>query len=289
MWSDGTTTFNGTILATGGPRGGNGGWVETSGEGILNVGASAAVTAGSPRGNPGTWLLDPNSNVDITNSTTNDVCTGGLNCAPSADTSSIAASAATSNANGLGAGNNVLITTTCGAGQYLHWKSGGDHHRRCGDHLVDIRIADPERRQQAIAVDAAITGASGTLVLTAGGTISQTAAISVGTLTTSSVGGTTLGGANAIGTFSATNTGSGNISLTDGAANLLISSVSQSGGGNVTLTNSGNLVVERQHRRRHGHGDVDFNCRLARRCRPWRNDVITAGYVDREFSHPARC
>ena len=30
VWSDGTTVFNGTIYARGGPNGGNGGWVETS-------------------------------------------------------------------------------------------------------------------------------------------------------------------------------------------------------------------------------------------------------------------
>ena len=42
VWSDGTTTFDGSILATGGRNGGDGGWVETSGKGTLDVGALAS-------------------------------------------------------------------------------------------------------------------------------------------------------------------------------------------------------------------------------------------------------
>jgi filamentous hemagglutinin family protein len=53
LWSNGATTFYGTILATGGRKGGNGGFVETSGK-FLNVGGSK-VSAGQG----GTWLLDP--------------------------------------------------------------------------------------------------------------------------------------------------------------------------------------------------------------------------------------
>src|SRR5712691_10026608 len=58
VWSDGATVFNGTILAKGGPLGGDGGWVETSGKGTLTVGPSASVIASAARGNPGSWLLD---------------------------------------------------------------------------------------------------------------------------------------------------------------------------------------------------------------------------------------
>ena len=65
--SETTTTFAGTILALGGPAGGNGGLVETSGTGHLFVTPSAAVNASAAHGAPGQWLLDPDSNVDITN------------------------------------------------------------------------------------------------------------------------------------------------------------------------------------------------------------------------------
>src|SRR5204862_4576196 len=54
VWSDGATTFNGAIYAKGGPNGGDGGWVETSGH-VLSVGATASVVASAPKGAAGTW------------------------------------------------------------------------------------------------------------------------------------------------------------------------------------------------------------------------------------------
>ncbi len=56
-WSTQTTTVDGALTARGGPAGGDGGLVETSGKQTLNFTSSADVSA--PRGNPGTWLLDP--------------------------------------------------------------------------------------------------------------------------------------------------------------------------------------------------------------------------------------
>lgn len=62
VWSDGKTTFDGGITAQGGPQGGNGGKVETSGH-TLNIGGNASVSTAAPKGNVGMWLLDP---VDVT-------------------------------------------------------------------------------------------------------------------------------------------------------------------------------------------------------------------------------
>ncbi len=59
VWSDTTTTFAGTILANGGPLGGNGGLIETSSHGRLVIDPNATVSAAAPLGKPGTWLLDP--------------------------------------------------------------------------------------------------------------------------------------------------------------------------------------------------------------------------------------
>ena len=59
LWSDGTTIFNGSILARGGANGGDGGLVETSGTGRLGVGSTANVDALAANGNVGDWLLDP--------------------------------------------------------------------------------------------------------------------------------------------------------------------------------------------------------------------------------------
>ena len=62
--SQGTTQMDGAISAKGGPKGGDGGFVDTSGR-MLGVGNSAAIDVGAqvPVGKPGTWLLDP---FDIT-------------------------------------------------------------------------------------------------------------------------------------------------------------------------------------------------------------------------------
>src|SRR6185503_12654196 len=53
VWSDGATAFNGSILATGGPVGGDGGWVETSGKSTLNIGPTASVSAAAAQGKAG--------------------------------------------------------------------------------------------------------------------------------------------------------------------------------------------------------------------------------------------
>lgn len=58
VWSDGKTTFDGSITAQGGPQGGNGGKVETSGH-TLKIGSNASVSTAAPKGNVGMWLLDP--------------------------------------------------------------------------------------------------------------------------------------------------------------------------------------------------------------------------------------
>jgi filamentous hemagglutinin family protein len=61
-WSDikkanSLTTVNGRLEATGGPNGGNGGKIETSGHQVDLVGAG--ITAAALRGRGGLWLIDP--------------------------------------------------------------------------------------------------------------------------------------------------------------------------------------------------------------------------------------
>jgi len=58
VWSDDTTTFDGTISAQGGSVSGNGGSVETSGK-KLTVSDNALVTTLAAQGTSGNWLLDP--------------------------------------------------------------------------------------------------------------------------------------------------------------------------------------------------------------------------------------
>ncbi len=56
IWANGRTHFEGTISAQGGPKGGDGGFVEVSGN-LLNF--NGFVDRRAPLGNPGTLLLDP--------------------------------------------------------------------------------------------------------------------------------------------------------------------------------------------------------------------------------------
>ena len=61
LWSDEVTRAYGSISAKGGMRSGNGGFVETSSKGYLDVTRAPDLTAAHGIG--GTWLLDP---FDIT-------------------------------------------------------------------------------------------------------------------------------------------------------------------------------------------------------------------------------
>jgi filamentous hemagglutinin family protein len=67
VWSDGTTTFAGTITARGGSESGDGGSVETSGK-TLDVRDTACVNTTAAHGTIGNWLLDPDDyTIDSSN------------------------------------------------------------------------------------------------------------------------------------------------------------------------------------------------------------------------------
>lgn len=57
VWSDGSTVFNGAVLATGGSQAGDGGFAEVSGHQSLSF--DGAANLGAPAGVAGTLLLDP--------------------------------------------------------------------------------------------------------------------------------------------------------------------------------------------------------------------------------------
>ncbi len=97
----------------------------------------------------------------------------------------------------------------------------------------------------SITISGAITAVTANVNLTATGSISETGAgaISCALLTTNSATGTTLDGANTVATFSASNSTSGNVSLTNTAAPLTITGVTQVAGGNVTINNTGGVTT----------------------------------------------
>ncbi|RME34878.1 MAG: filamentous hemagglutinin N-terminal domain-containing protein, partial [Gammaproteobacteria bacterium] len=110
VWADDTTDFSGAISARGGPRGGDGGFVEVSGKRHLRFDGSADRRA--PAGSPGTLLLDPGS---IT------VC-NGAGCGNSTDTYEDAVIAAA-----LATGNVILDTSAAGAPITPGGTSGSDN------------------------------------------------------------------------------------------------------------------------------------------------------------------
>ncbi len=79
---------------------------------------------------------------------------------------------------------------------------------------------------------------AGSITESGGGLINTTGILTTGTLT-----GQTLNGANTIGTFNATNTTGGNIALTNTANPLIITGVANAGGGSVTINNTGALSI----------------------------------------------
>ncbi|MFA6015297.1 MAG: MBG domain-containing protein, partial [Gallionellaceae bacterium] len=116
VWSDihntdSATRVYGTLLATGGMNGGNGGRIETSGHWLETTGAQGSAAA--PQGKAGVWLFDP-YNVTITSATAN-----GSFSATSPDIWTPSATASTllntDIQTKLNAGTSVTVTTT-GAG-----------------------------------------------------------------------------------------------------------------------------------------------------------------------------
>jgi len=105
LWSDNYTQAEGSILATGGSQGGNGGFVETSSHNILDA-IGASVNTRAPNGTVGTWLLDP---ATVTISIGND-----LNYTNTNNVFTPTANPVTVNTTTLDndlASNNIIITT----------------------------------------------------------------------------------------------------------------------------------------------------------------------------------
>ncbi|MGC2202358.1 MAG: filamentous hemagglutinin N-terminal domain-containing protein, partial [Stellaceae bacterium] len=179
VWSDQGTEFGGTIKARGGPRGGNGGRIETSGKLDLSVLPSAQVDAAAPMGKAGNWLLDP-GNLTVANSNSNITPANGSGATvtpgpPVPDNATVDAAVVSGTLNG---GTNVTLSTV-GAPGTLN-----------GDITVNAISSPPTLSSISwstaaqltlnaagnISILSPISGTNGALALLAGGTISQTAA-----------------------------------------------------------------------------------------------------------------
>ncbi|MCC6679073.1 MAG: filamentous hemagglutinin N-terminal domain-containing protein [Phycisphaerales bacterium] len=109
VWSEGATGFYGSISAQG-ASGGAGGFVETSGKGVLDMRGTVRA------GNGGTWLLDPrNVTIDNVGSSSGGAFGGGNpdTFTPTADDAVVDSSEINSS---LNSGTSVIITTSDATG-----------------------------------------------------------------------------------------------------------------------------------------------------------------------------
>ncbi|MBH9579283.1 two-partner secretion domain-containing protein [Inhella proteolytica] len=105
LWSNEATRAYGHFSAQGGPQGGNGGFVETSG-GWLDA-RPAGLNLQAPGGRAGNWLIDPN-NILVSDTASNTNISAGPLFTSTGDDSTIATATI---AAALNAGNSVTIAT----------------------------------------------------------------------------------------------------------------------------------------------------------------------------------
>ncbi|HVC60746.1 MAG TPA: filamentous hemagglutinin N-terminal domain-containing protein, partial [Acetobacteraceae bacterium] len=223
-----TTQMDGAISATGGPQGGNGGFVETSGYN-LGISADASVDVGAPAasGTPGTWLLDP-FDVAITTAHANTgpvTAAGTTTFSGSADPATIA---------------NTTLQTALGSDNVVVTTSGG------GTDAGNITVSDSVTWSSSnslslladnnIAINAAISGTNGGLTLSAGntalsGSITITAPVSVKTFSATAGSGGTINLNDGAGT--AVTTGAGGQTYNSPVVLQAATTLSGTGGGQI--------------------------------------------------------
>jgi filamentous hemagglutinin family protein len=225
VWADDAAFVHGALSARGGPQGGNGGFIETSGLATLSL-AGISVDAGAPSGRSGTWLIDP-FDLTIGVATANGSFVNGV------FTPSGGVSAATLSASDLATaleGTNVTLTTTSsGAGtgtitvaQPVFW--GNDPDFPATTTLTLNAVGD-------IVINAPIYNPVGSLVLNAGSSHSITQS-GTGTITVSRLAATagrdiTLASSgNGISEVTALTSSTGSISLASGSDLLVTGAAS---------------------------------------------------------------
>ena len=239
----------------------------THGGGTLNVNLNAGIDATftTPGTNPGSITMAAGSLIT----------TGGGSVTATAHTLGIAlagintgAGALTVNSNGGAIAQNSAITVNGGASftagaspinlsSFTNTFGGTVSLNTTGANNASVQANSLSFAASTIGGSLTAEATTGNITITgpiaavggvniaSSGTINETGAGLIGTtgmLTTTFIGGETLNGANRVGAFSATNSTSGNILLTN-AGPLTIASVSQTGGGAVTVNNTGAVGV----------------------------------------------
>lgn len=180
LWSEGSTRALGRFSARGGPLGGDGGLVETSGHDLDIAGARVDTLA--DRGQTGNWLLDP-ADITISSAATSDGAVSGGVFAPNSGVNS--ANIQVADLVTALSGTNVTVTTqNTGVGGTAQ----GDIHVNAAvtwTHPTTLTL----NAARDVNVNQAITGTNGSLVVNAGGNVTVAAAV---TTTTGSLSFTAL-------------------------------------------------------------------------------------------------
>ncbi len=242
VWADDTTRAYGNIFARGGVKGGDGGFVETSGKRYLDVNGIGVDTRAAI-GRAGTWLLDP-TNIYIA---VDQAAATAAVPAMSGTDSSVNITGPTLFQTGGAPLHSLLLTSTLQTALAsnsvveVNTTSGGG---AAGDILVVSPVTWATANTlklnatSSINLGANITGIAGQLSLYAGGGIQKTAGlIKVDKLEASAGGGVLLPGFNEIGTLAASAT-SGLIDVESALpAGLTIGSVGSTTGLTATASN----------------------------------------------------
>ena len=224
VWSNNQTDFSGAISARGG-AGKSGGFAEVSSHDLLGYHGSVDLSA--PGGSNGSLLLDPR-NVVIQNSSTSNGAIVKKVFTPTGDDSVLS----TSDLDAALAKADVTVTTGATGSQVGNITVAGEVDWANGSTLT-LNAAN------AISIVAPIfnSAGKGSVVLTAGGTISESGNgyIVAANLSGSGVGGVSLGGANQISTLNGfTNSGNGGLSLND-LVKLTVKGAVDAGNGSLSL------------------------------------------------------
>ena len=111
VWSDQASRVYGDISAKGGARGGDGGFIETSSKGQLDL-SSREISAAATRGRAGQWLIDPRDVTIAAGGVDDGVIAGGV-FSPTIDNANVNRDTIQA---ALNADTNITITTTDPAG-----------------------------------------------------------------------------------------------------------------------------------------------------------------------------
>ncbi|MFI4886640.1 MAG: filamentous hemagglutinin N-terminal domain-containing protein [Steroidobacterales bacterium] len=244
VWSDGATTAQGRMSADGGPAGGDGGMIETSGH-VLNV-TGATVTAAGPAGEAGQWLLDPLDVVNDHGSGTS--ITGGSNGTNTTVFDSDINAALQGSGSG---GTNVTIQTPVGgsptAGAITFGSGVSITNGDTAAHTLTLDAATSINLSAA--TPPSITSGTGALNLVLNATTGVTfnGSLNVNTLTVGESGaaGTisqTVGSTITVAGATSLNAGSGNAITLGNAGNFFTGAVTLTGGA-VTLANSVSTIL----------------------------------------------